>query len=149
MSGHRNLITPAGRFNASTIATRATELWTNKQEFLSQFQGSTLRWWQDNIWTGILEKVWREASGEQTTWLLANVPAVYTKAERAEYDALRSEQDRLPTNEHHRFRELTWAMQRIAVAARERTWATAMAPAERSREAALVGVSAPQILIAA
>ncbi len=52
-----NLITPTGHFDPQAIAARVNALWSAKQDFLSGYQGPTLRYWQDNIWTGALEMV--------------------------------------------------------------------------------------------
>ncbi len=72
-----------------------------------------------------------------------------TAAERAQYDAHDAAQCRLPITAHALFRELTWAKQKIADAARERAFARKLAPAMRTKALALSAVVAPDFQIAA
>ena len=139
----RPLVTATGRFDTQAIASRVNDLWSAKQDFLAQYEGEVLLWWRDQIWGGIVERVWHEASGAQTKWLLDNVKPTYTPAERDECTNLVAQQNRLPIDGSNKFRELTWAKQHISDAARNRAFDAAMPSQYRTREAALVDVRMP------
>lgn len=140
----RPLVHSNGRFDTQAIAARVNDLWAARQEFLAQYEGNpTLRYWREVTWDGIVERVWREASGAQHAWLLENVKPVYTPAEREEYTNLLAQQSRLPIDGTNKFREMSSAKMAISDAARKRAFDSAMPSVHRTRESALADVRMP------